>query len=221
MLFCGMTEINGFWTRKILFRTKTITKTNIYAESRPSHMLMCRLPICSKRTGDDTICEHKELPSIGLLMSQKFLNHSKPWTPGVMYQDVPLIASSAACYGNKRSNSLHVAFHSIVCHQEELMMRECQEISGRNIERKAGFRLIHIQSHVKWACDLTPPPQGCRAVWSLGRFTPHVGEEINKWSRCCQFRPRLVKIQPKPALYFLPDPWINPEEQLDSCHTGR
>lgn len=156
----------------MLFRTKTITKTNISAESRPSHMLMCRLPICRKSTGDDTICERWELPRLRLLMSQKFLSHSRPWTPCVMYQDVPLIASSAACYGNIRSNSLHVAFHSTVCHQEELMMRERQEISGRNIESKAGFRLIHTQSHVKWACDLTPPPQGCRAVCNPGLLYP-------------------------------------------------
>lgn len=161
----------------MLFRTKTITKTNISAESRPSHMLMCRLPICSKCTGDDNICECRELPRLGLLMSQKFLSHSRPWTPCVMYQDVPLIVSSAACYGNIRSNSLRVAFHSAVCHQEELMMGERQEISGRNIERKAGFRLIHIQSHVKWACDLTPPTSGLPSSLQPGPVLPHKSEK--------------------------------------------
>jgi len=42
-----------------------------------------------------------------------------------MYQDVPLIASSAASYGNIR-------FHSTVCHQEELMMGELSSLGSHS-----------------------------------------------------------------------------------------
>lgn len=174
-------------------------------------MLTCSLPICCKYTGDDTICPHKELPRLGLSMCQKFLSHSRPRMPHVMYQDAPLIASSAARYGNTQGSSLvllRCVFHSSISHRKESMMREGDEFSGKTKEK---YVELTANSHavtreMSLRSNPSTVPQGCRAVCSPDPLYPHVGEGINKWCCCRQFCLRLVEIQPKPALYFLQDP---------------
>lgn len=140
-------------------------------------MLMCRLPICSKCTGDDTICERRELPRHGPLMSQKFLSHSRPWTPYVMYQDVPLIASSAACYGNIRSNSLRVAFHSTVCHQEELMMGEHQRDQREKYREKGRLSANSHPVTREMSLWSNPSTSGLPSSLQPGPVLPHKSEK--------------------------------------------
>lgn len=137
-------------------------------------MLTCSLPICCKYTGDDTICAHKKLPRLGLSMCQKFLSHSRPRTPHVMYQDAPLIASSAARYGDMQRNLLGLrrcVLHSSVCHRKESPMRGDDELSGKTKEKyvEAGRLSANLHPVTREMSSRSNPstvPQGCRLVCS-------------------------------------------------------
>lgn len=177
-------------------------------------MLTCSLPICCKYAGDDTICAHKELPGLDSPCAKSFSAIQDLECPtSCTKMRHWLLHLPPATATRRETRSFCGAMCSIApfATEKSRWWERVMSLVGkqkRNTKRQEGFRLIYTQSHVKWACVRTLLLYLRAADQSAARacFTPHVGEGINKWCCCRQFRLRLVEIQPKPALYFLQDP---------------